>query len=219
MCADSLFCIPKDDAKCQVCSLSPACRFESGFYVLIMKSGSCSVMSDSASPWTVQAPLSREFFKQECWSRQPFPSPGGLPDPGIIYTQVSRTVCSQSSAKDYSLPLSGVCTGSWLQAWEVCRLHAWSAVGACGLAGEIRILGVPSGLQVGLQMESVDSKYDLHPFNALLVLCQSSFPILFLTFSHVAHDSILQVEQERNEHHWQQPTQLGKPCAYFFPLG
>ena len=49
MCADSLFCIPKDDAKCQVCGLSPACRFESGFYVLIMKSGSCSVMSDSAS--------------------------------------------------------------------------------------------------------------------------------------------------------------------------
>ena len=68
-----------------------------------VKSGSCSVMSDSATPWAVQAPLSREFFKQECWSRQPFPSPGGLPDPGIIHTQFSCSVCSQSSAKDCAL--------------------------------------------------------------------------------------------------------------------
>ena len=35
-------------------------------------------------PWTValQAPLSMEFFRQEYWSGQPFPSPGDLPDPG-----------------------------------------------------------------------------------------------------------------------------------------
>ena len=38
-----------------------------------------------AAPWTVahQAPLSMGFFKQEYWSRLPFPSPGDLPDPGI----------------------------------------------------------------------------------------------------------------------------------------
>ena len=30
-----------------------------------------------------QAPLSMEFFRQECWSGLPFPSPGDLPDPGI----------------------------------------------------------------------------------------------------------------------------------------
>ena len=38
-----------------------------------------------ANSWTVvcQAPLSMEFSKQECWSVQPFPSPGDLPDPGI----------------------------------------------------------------------------------------------------------------------------------------
>ena len=36
-------------------------------------------------PWTVahQAPLSREFSRQEYWSGQPFPSPGDLPNPGI----------------------------------------------------------------------------------------------------------------------------------------
>ena len=38
-----------------------------------------------ATSWTVarQAPLSMEFFRQEYWSRLPFPTPGDLPDPGI----------------------------------------------------------------------------------------------------------------------------------------
>ena len=45
----------------------------------------CSVMSYSATPWTVvpQAPLSIEFSKQEYWSGLPFPSPGDLPEPGM----------------------------------------------------------------------------------------------------------------------------------------
>ena len=36
-------------------------------------------------PWTVtcQAPLFMGFPRQEYWSGLPFPSPGGLPDPGI----------------------------------------------------------------------------------------------------------------------------------------
>ena len=39
----------------------------------------------SATPWTVthQAPLSMRFSRQEYCSRQPFPSPGDLLDPGI----------------------------------------------------------------------------------------------------------------------------------------
>ena len=38
---------------------------------------SCSVVSDSATPWTAayQAPLSMGFSRQECWSGLPFPSP------------------------------------------------------------------------------------------------------------------------------------------------
>ena len=45
----------------------------------------CSVVSDSAAPWTVahQAPPSMGFSRQEYWSGLPFPSPGDLPDPGI----------------------------------------------------------------------------------------------------------------------------------------
>ena len=35
--------------------------------------------------WTVahQAPLSKEFSRQEYWSELPFPTPGDLPNPGI----------------------------------------------------------------------------------------------------------------------------------------
>ena len=35
--------------------------------------------------WTAahQTPLSMGFSRQEYWSGLPFPSPGGLPDPGI----------------------------------------------------------------------------------------------------------------------------------------
>ena len=46
---------------------------------------SCSVDSDSATPWTVdrQAPLSMGFSRQESWSWLLYPSPGDLPDLGI----------------------------------------------------------------------------------------------------------------------------------------
>ena len=41
--------------------------------------------NSSATPWTVarQAPLSLGFCRQEYWSGLPFPSPEGLPHPGI----------------------------------------------------------------------------------------------------------------------------------------
>ena len=44
-----------------------------------------SVMSNSATPWTVahQAPLSMEFSRQEYWSGLPCPPPGDLPYTGI----------------------------------------------------------------------------------------------------------------------------------------
>ena len=46
-----------------------------------------SVASDSfVTSWTVahQASPSMEFSRQEYWTGLPFPSPGDLPDPGII---------------------------------------------------------------------------------------------------------------------------------------
>ena len=47
---------------------------------------SCPILCDPLnSSWTAshQVPLSMEFFRQECWSGLPFPSPENLPIPGI----------------------------------------------------------------------------------------------------------------------------------------
>ena len=46
---------------------------------------SCSLLSDSATSWTVahEAPLFMGYPRQEYWSGLPFPPPGNLPDPGI----------------------------------------------------------------------------------------------------------------------------------------
>ena len=48
-------------------------------------SNSHSVMSNSATPWTVilQAPPSMKFSRQECWSELSCPSPGILPEQEI----------------------------------------------------------------------------------------------------------------------------------------
>ena len=50
-----------------------------------MKVKSLSRVRLFTTPWTVayQAPPSMGFFRQECWSGLPIPSPGDLPDPGI----------------------------------------------------------------------------------------------------------------------------------------
>ena len=53
-----------------------------------------SVVSDSfcGVPWTVacRASLSMEFSRPEYWSGQPFPPPGGLPNPGIDQVSCKR---------------------------------------------------------------------------------------------------------------------------------
>ena len=65
-------------------------------------SGSCSVVSDSVTPWTIQ---SMEFSRPEYWSGSPFPLPGNLPNPRIkprspalraIYTS-----CAIREAQEY----------------------------------------------------------------------------------------------------------------------
>ena len=52
------------------------------------ESVSCSVMSDSTTPWTVahQAPLPIGFSRQGFWSGLPCPPPGNFPNPGIKCT-------------------------------------------------------------------------------------------------------------------------------------
>ena len=53
--------------------------------IWVSKCKSLSCVGFFVTPWTIayQAPLSIGFSRQECWSGQPFPSSGDLPNPGI----------------------------------------------------------------------------------------------------------------------------------------
>ena len=58
-------------------------------YHLYIRMFSHSAVSDSLHPLgtaACQAPPSMGFFRQEYWSRLPFPAPGDLPNPGIEST-------------------------------------------------------------------------------------------------------------------------------------
>ena len=61
--------------------LEPNCQYLQGMPVCVSR----SVMSNSATPWTVarQAPLSIGFSRQAYWSGLPFPAAEDLPNPGI----------------------------------------------------------------------------------------------------------------------------------------
>ena len=61
---------------------------EQSVYVCVL---SGSVVSDSATPWTVahQAPLSMGLPRQEYWSRLLFPPSGDFPEPGIKPTALA----------------------------------------------------------------------------------------------------------------------------------
>ena len=79
-------------------------------FPLESKSVSRSVLSDSATPWTVacQAPLSMGFSRQEYWSGLPFPSLGDLPTQGLnlglLHCRRSLYILSHQGS---SLPLEG----------------------------------------------------------------------------------------------------------------
>ena len=62
---------------------------------------SCSVVSNSVTPWTVahQAPLSMGFSRQEYWSGLPCPSPEDLPDPGIEHRSPADSLLSEPPGK------------------------------------------------------------------------------------------------------------------------
>ena len=74
----------------------------------------------SATPWTVahQAHPSLGFSRKEYWSGSPFPSPGGLPKPGIEYGSPAlagrfftnwATRKPQSLNRDYNLSIAFCC--------------------------------------------------------------------------------------------------------------
>ena len=93
-----------------------------------------------AIPWTVacQAPLFMGFARQEYWSGVPFPSPGDLPDPGLLHWQaVSLPLSQQESTlgdsggqKSLQATAHGVARGqTWPRSWTattVTELLNWS---------------------------------------------------------------------------------------------
>ena len=78
----------KTDQNCKYIYESTSQQFKINLYV-------CSVTQSCPSlcgpPWTVafQAPLPKEFSRQEYSSSVPFPPPGNLPDPGIELTSLT----------------------------------------------------------------------------------------------------------------------------------
>ena len=81
--------------------------------------------------WTVahQAPLSIEFSRQEYWNGLPFPSPGGLLDPGTKAHKppvVLRAVPSHNNIwLEISLPLNPVRCGGSPPLGKVCGCVAF----------------------------------------------------------------------------------------------
>ena len=75
----------------------------------------CSVVSDSATFWTVarQLPLSMRLSKQEYWSGLPFPPPGDLPDPEIEpMSPALPASLADSTNEPLGKPLSSPCSFS-----------------------------------------------------------------------------------------------------------
>ena len=63
-------------------------------YILVCTLSCFSHLQLCASLWTIarQAPLSMGFFRQENWSRLPYPPTGDLPNPGIEPASLGRLV-------------------------------------------------------------------------------------------------------------------------------
>ena len=78
----------------------------------------CSVVSDSLRPHGLiayQAPLSREFSRQEYWSGLPFPSPRDLPNPGIEPMSLPSPALAGGFIKVGSYNMNSFCLISFIQ--------------------------------------------------------------------------------------------------------
>ena len=74
-----------------------------------------------ATLWIIthQAPLSKGFSRQECWSGLPCPPPGGLPDPGIKPKSLVSAALQADSLPTKSLgkPVSHIETPDYRTRW------------------------------------------------------------------------------------------------------
>ena len=87
------------------------------------------------TPWTVacQTPLSVGFSRQEYWSGLPFPSPGDLPNPGLLHCRQILYHLSHSVQCSRSVHVQLFVT-PWTAARQVSlSITNWSRLFACGL--------------------------------------------------------------------------------------
>ena len=88
------------------------CLFRSSLHFFTaVESVSHSVVSNFATLWIVahQAPVYKEFSRQEYWNGLSFPSPGDLPDPGIKHGLPALTSGVFTAEPSWKPPLSTTC--------------------------------------------------------------------------------------------------------------
>ena len=86
-----------------------------------------SVVSDSATPWTVapQALLSMEFSRQAYWRGLPSPPPGDLPHPGIEPGSLMSPVLAGGLYTKHRMVCAGcvyVCVRTWRTWWKIINM-------------------------------------------------------------------------------------------------
>ena len=94
---------------------------------------SCSIMSDSATPWTIarQAPLSMRFSRQEYWSGLPCPPPGGSPWPRDQACD-SCVSCTGRHILYHSAPWE-----AWSTDKDIDKTKGWSLESCLGISQQL----------------------------------------------------------------------------------
>ena len=124
---------------------------------------SCSVVSDSSTPWTVnrQAPLSMGFSRQEYWNGLPFPSPGIFlnqgSNPGLLHCRWILYCLSHQGSPDVII--------SSVQLLSYVRLFATAWTVACQA-----FLSITNSWS-SLKLMSIESMMPSNHF----ILCHSFF--------------------------------------------
>ena len=134
--------------------------------LLVQIQGVCvspSVVSDSATPWTVahQSPLSMEFSRQEYWSGLPFPSYWGVWGTLGLFGNYWGLSWVLMWAKTHIFMVWRADLRVWV--WQVVSWYErqkWGLSPFCGLLLFVSAKGMPPGLLSCLIVWGISFKYD-----------------------------------------------------------
>ena len=148
---------------------------------------SCSVKSDSVTPWTVvcQAPPHIGFPRQEYWSGLPFPSPGDLLDHlGLPHCRQTLYHLGHQEARCFSAQMSWM--WQWLSFSMSLLLIAWPKDGTPIAQESLEVLLKLQNL--GLNIIERHNRNFLFNCNSRWFLNQNSEELFF---SHSFHQAFL----------------------------